>query len=234
MSARHPHVAGPPVDHRSREPPTAPRLHKAGPLSPGQDGGCCRSLGAAKRLVRWRADEPWSLGRRAPLCGTAGDRAWRRAATMTPAPAIPSASSSTTTLTSLRTMAPRIPGLGDFPILSRMTPTRATRSVLWPLARSIYNPITGTSIQNPRQQINVITSYLNMSQIYGSSQAVADAVRGLLGGLLKTSHGNMLPYNSLDYFTQDQLNALAMQNEGPLPTTHCSRRVTHAATRTRK
>jgi hypothetical protein len=78
--------------------------------------------------------------------------------------------------------------------------------------RSLFDPNTGTSTSNPRQQINAITSYLDLSQVYGSSQVVADALRTHSAGLLKTSPGDLLPYNNLTYFTQDQLNALNMNN----------------------
>jgi hypothetical protein len=83
-------------------------------------------------------------------------------------------------------------------------------------ARSVFDPTTGKT--SPRQQINAITAYLDLSNVYGSTQAVADALRvtnpdGSLGYLLKTSPGNMLPYNNLTYFTQDQLNALNMAND---------------------
>jgi hypothetical protein len=78
--------------------------------------------------------------------------------------------------------------------------------------RSLFDPNTGTSTSNPRQQINAVTSYLDLSQVYGSSQVVADALRTHSGGLLKTSPGDLLPYNNLAYFTQDQLDALNMAN----------------------
>jgi hypothetical protein len=79
--------------------------------------------------------------------------------------------------------------------------------------RSVFDPKTGTSTSNPRQQINAITSFLDLSQVYGSTAAVADALRTHVGGQLKTSPGNMLPYNNLTYFTQSQLNALNMAND---------------------
>jgi hypothetical protein len=80
-------------------------------------------------------------------------------------------------------------------------------------ARSVTDPATGTGTSNPAQQVNAVTSYLDLSNVYGSTQAVADALRTHSGGLLKTSPGNMLPYNNLTYFTQDQLNALHMAND---------------------
>ena len=82
-----------------------------------------------------------------------------------------------------------------------------------PFTRSQYDPSTGASASNPRQQVNVVTSYLDLSQIYGSSQAVADALRSFVGGLLKTSPGNMLPYDNTTYFTPAQIAALNMAND---------------------
>ncbi len=79
--------------------------------------------------------------------------------------------------------------------------------------RSTTDPATGTSTSNPAQQINAVTSYLDLSNVYGSSQTVADALRTFSGGQLKTSPGNMLPYNNLTYFTPDQLKALNMAND---------------------
>jgi peroxidase len=80
-------------------------------------------------------------------------------------------------------------------------------------ARSVTDPGTGTSTSNPAQQTNAVTSYLDLSNVYGSTQQVADALRTFSGGLLKTSPGNMLPYDNLTYFTQDQINALNMAND---------------------
>jgi hypothetical protein len=77
--------------------------------------------------------------------------------------------------------------------------------------RSQFDPSTGTT--TPRQQVNAVTSYLDLSQVYGSTDVVADALRTHSGGLLKTSPGNLLPFNNLSYFTQAQLNALNMAND---------------------
>ena len=79
--------------------------------------------------------------------------------------------------------------------------------------RSATDPSTGTSTSNPRQQVNAVTSYLDLSNVYGSTQQVADALRTFAGGQLKTSPGNMLPYDNLTYFTQPQINALDMAND---------------------
>ncbi len=92
--------------------------------------------------------------------------------------------------------------------------------------RSQADPNTGTGTSNPLQQINVNTSYLDLSQVYGSTTTVEMALRTGSGGLLKTSPGNMLPFDSSTtinpatgqpYFTADQVMALNMANSGPLP-----------------
>jgi hypothetical protein len=79
--------------------------------------------------------------------------------------------------------------------------------------RSIFDPNTGTSPSNPRQQTNAVTSFLDLSQVYGSKAAVADALRIHSGGLLKTSPGNMLPYDIATYFTPAQLAVINMAND---------------------
>jgi hypothetical protein len=80
-------------------------------------------------------------------------------------------------------------------------------------ARSVFDPSTGTSAKNPRQQTNAVTSFLDLSQVYGSTAALADALRSHSGGLLKTSPGNMLPYDNATYFTPAQLAVINMAND---------------------
>jgi peroxidase len=82
-----------------------------------------------------------------------------------------------------------------------------------PFTRSQTDPATGTSAANPLQQITTVTGYLDLSQVYGSSQVVADALRAFKGGLMKTSPGNMLPYDNTTYFTLAQIAALNMAND---------------------
>jgi peroxidase len=59
------------------------------------------------------------------------------------------------------------------------------------LDRSLYDMINGV-----RQQLNVITAFIDGSQVYGSDEARAMELRMLDGtGRLKVSRGNLLPYN---------------------------------------
>jgi hypothetical protein len=47
-----------------------------------------------------------------------------------------------------------------------------------PLPRSIFDPATGTGVDNPRQQVNFTTAFLDASVIYGSSEETASILRG--------------------------------------------------------
>ncbi|MFN3149619.1 peroxidase family protein [Bremerella sp.] len=71
------------------------------------------------------------------------------------------------------------------------------------LSRSEYDPTTGTSIDNPREQINSITAFIDGSMIYGSDDSLAAALRTFEGGRLKTSAGNLLPYEGDVYDDSD-------------------------------
>ncbi|PQA88361.1 peroxidase family protein [Hyphococcus luteus] len=74
--------------------------------------------------------------------------------------------------------------------------------------RAIYDEETGTDLSNPRQQMNEITSWLDGSNVYGSSDERAHALRANDGtGRLKTSDGDLLPFNT---------DLLPNANEGPI------------------
>lgn len=64
-----------------------------------------------------------------------------------------------------------------------------------PLFRSHFDPSTGTSLDNPRQQINQITAFLDASNVYGSDPQRGAALRTMSGGRMQTSAGDLLPYN---------------------------------------
>ncbi|WP_425410429.1 peroxidase family protein [Hyphococcus sp.] len=75
--------------------------------------------------------------------------------------------------------------------------------------RALFDEETGTDLSNPREHMNEITSWLDGSMVYGSSDARAAALRANDGtGRLKTSAGELLPFNP---------DELPNANEGPIP-----------------
>jgi peroxidase len=59
--------------------------------------------------------------------------------------------------------------------------------------RSRFDESTGTSTDNPREQFNQITSWIDGSMVYGSDQATADSLRSFVSGKLLVSDGNLPP-----------------------------------------
>jgi hypothetical protein len=79
-----------------------------------------------------------------------------------------------------------------------------------PFERSLFDEKTGTP-GVPRQQINVLTSYIDASMVYGSDAERATALRTLDGtGRLKTGPGDVLPYNT---FGLSMANPLGLPDE---------------------
>lgn len=77
--------------------------------------------------------------------------------------------------------------------------------LLVPLTRSLFDEETGTAPDNPRQQQNFATSYLDASTVYGSDDFTASVLRGgpaRPGAKLRTSDDingdgeNMLPHDA--------------------------------------
>ncbi|MGF1474672.1 MAG: peroxidase family protein [Geminicoccaceae bacterium] len=63
-----------------------------------------------------------------------------------------------------------------------------------PLQRSVFDPETGDD--EPREQITVVTSFMDASMVYGSDAERMEALRCGEGGRLLTSEGNLLPVNA--------------------------------------
>ncbi len=65
-----------------------------------------------------------------------------------------------------------------------------------PFHRSVYDPGTGSA--SPREQVDLVTGYIDGSMIYGSDGDRASWLRSHVGGRLKVTHtrkGDLLPYN---------------------------------------
>lgn len=76
-------------------------------------------------------------------------------------------------------------------------------------ARNKVLPGTGTSPDNPRQFVNEISSFIDGSAVYGSDKARADWLRTFENGKLKTSSGNMLPWNTYSGEFDDSIDPAA-------------------------
>jgi hypothetical protein len=63
------------------------------------------------------------------------------------------------------------------------------------LHRSVYDKSDGGGITRPREQMNVISSFIDGSNVYGSDEERVNALRTFSGGRLKTSPGDLLPKN---------------------------------------
>lgn len=74
---------------------------------------------------------------------------------------------------------------------------RGTGAVVMELQRSVFDPATGTRVFNPRQQLNLITSYIDASNVYGSETERSLVMRRKDGsGALNLSERGMLMFNT--------------------------------------
>lgn len=66
-----------------------------------------------------------------------------------------------------------------------------------PMMRNLFDPTTGSGIENPRQHPNILTAFIDGSNVYGSEEERAHWLRTFEGGKLKVSTGNMPPFNTV-------------------------------------
>ncbi len=81
----------------------------------------------------------------------------------------------------------------EIPVGDPQFDPNSTGTQIIPLNRSIFDLDTGTGTDNPREQINSITAWIDASMVYGSDATTAASLRTFNGGKLKTSEGNLLP-----------------------------------------
>lgn len=94
----------------------------------------------------------------------------------------------------------------------------ATGTAVIPMHRSDYIEGTGTGPGNPRRFYNGITSFIDGSAVYGSDSLRAAWLRTFSGGKLKTSAGNLLPFNTVtgEYFAPVDSQAPEMSMPFPI------------------
>jgi peroxidase len=82
-----------------------------------------------------------------------------------------------------------------------------------PFYRSAVRP--GTGVTNARQQTNLNTSWIDASNVYGSDSVTASWLRTHQDGKMKTSAGDLLPYNTTTGELADPIdpNAPTMAND---------------------
>ena len=67
-----------------------------------------------------------------------------------------------------------------------------------PLNRSIYD--TETGVTDPREQLTLITSWIDGSMIYGSDEETANRLREFVGGRMLVSEGDLPPISASGFY----------------------------------
>lgn len=66
-----------------------------------------------------------------------------------------------------------------------------------PVFRSAYDEATGDAPENPREFPSLVTSFIDASNVYGSTEERANWLRTFENGRLRMSSGQLLPYNTV-------------------------------------
>ncbi len=91
-----------------------------------------------------------------------------------------------------------------------------TGTAIIPMMRNTFDAATGTSVENPRQHPNIITAFIDGSTVYGSDEELAAWLRTFTDGKLKTSAGNLLPYNTFSGEYDDEIDHNAPEMDNPV------------------
>ena len=94
---------------------------------------------------------------------------------------------------------------------------QGTGQVVIGMHRSNYDFSTGNSPSNPRAFPNGITAFIDASNVYGSDAHRAAWLRTFENGKLKTSSGQLLPYNTLNGEFWDEIDPNAPEMAMPMP-----------------
>lgn len=90
-------------------------------------------------------------------------------------------------------------------------------AVTMDLRRSKHIPGTGTEPGNPRRFPAEISAFFDASLVYGSDSTWAAWLRTFKDGKLKTSSGNLLPFNTVNGELEGELDPTAPFMDNPFP-----------------
>lgn len=77
------------------------------------------------------------------------------------------------------------------------------------MKRNLFDKNSGNSVSNPRQHVNMVTSFIDGSSVYGSDVSRASWLRAFKNGKLKVSEGNLMPYNTMNGELDSPIDPLA-------------------------
>jgi hypothetical protein len=85
-----------------------------------------------------------------------------------------------------------------------------------PFQRSVFDPNSGSSAENPRMAVNEITATMDASMIYGSTEARTSALRAFEGGWLKNGQLTVAGRELLPLSSDENFMAGTGAAEGPV------------------